>query len=433
MYKHSVRIDRRKCVGCINCIKTCPTEAIRVQKGKAKILDDRCIDCGICLTSCPHHAMVAVTSRMSVLEEFKYNIIIPSPALYSQFRNLEDLGDLYEGLYAMGFDAIYEEAKAAEIVAEAVRRYLKSGQAEFPLIDCSCPVIPRLIAALYPNLIDNLSPFVSPVEAAARISKKEFCENIGAAPEEVGVFYISPCAAKMTHIRTPVGVEKSEINGVFSVRDIYAELINLMGKVSSEREISNRAGAFGLGTAVVGGTSIAVGTKHYLAVDGINNVIDCLEELENERLTGLKFLECTACSGGCVGGPLVFENQFVAKNRNRTIANAQSRTDFEQDEHITKYVDSDLIRYDNPIEPKNVMTLSDDVLEAMRMMDQLEEINRHLPGLDCGSCGSPTCRTLAEDIVKGQAVEMDCIFKLRDRVRLMAQEMVDIASATKRG
>ena len=108
MYKHSVRIDRRKCVGCINCIKTCPTEAIRVQKGKATILDDRCIDCGICLTSCPHHAMVAVTSRMNVLEEFKYNIVIPSPALYSQFHNLEDLSDVYEGLYAMGFDAIYE-------------------------------------------------------------------------------------------------------------------------------------------------------------------------------------------------------------------------------------------------------------------------------------------------------------------------------------
>jgi len=377
--------------------------------------------------------MVAVTSRMSVLEDFTYNIVIPSPALFSQFRNLDDIGDLYAGLYAMGFDFIYEEAKAAEIVAEATRRYLKSGRAEFPLIDCSCPVIPRLVAALFPNLIDNLSPFISPVEAAARISKQEFCERTGALPEEVGVFYISPCAAKMTHIRTPIGVSKSEINGVFSVRDIYAELINIMGKVEADHEIPYPAGAFGLGTPVVGGMSVAVGTKHYLAVDGINNVIDCMEELEDERLTGLKFLECMACSGGCVGGPLVFENQFVAKNRNRTVANAHPRSDFETDAHIAKYVDSDLIRFDNSIEPKNVMQLSENVLEAMRMMEQLEEINRRLPGLDCGSCGSPTCRTLAEDIVKGQAVEMDCIFKLRDRVRLMAQEMVDIASATKRG
>lgn len=368
-----------------------------------------------------------------MLEDFTYNIVIPSPALYSQFRNLDDLGDMYAGLYAMGFDFIYEEAKAAEIIAEATRRYMKSGRAEFPLIDCSCPVIPRLVAALFPNLIDNLSPFISPVEAAARISKKEFCEKTGALPEEVGVFYISPCAAKMTHIRTPIGVSRSEINGVFSVRDIYAELINLMGKVEADREIPYPAGVFGLSTPVVGGMSIAAGTKHYLAVDGINNVIDCMEELEDERLTGLKFLECMACSGGCVGGPLVFENQFVAKNRNRSIANAHPRRELEQDEHITKYVDSELIRFDNAIEPRNFMQLSENVVEAMSMMEKLEEISKRLPGLDCGSCGSPTCRTLAEDIVKGQAVEMDCIFKLRDRVRLMAQEMVDIASATKRG
>ena len=79
------------------------------------------------------------------------------------------------------------------------------------------------------------------------------------------------------------------------------------------------------------------------------------------------------------------------------------------------------------------MKLSDDVVEAMRMMDKLEAINKTLPGLDCGSCGSPTCRTLAEDIVKGSAVEMDCIFKMRDKVRQMAQEMVDLAGANKRG
>ena len=63
----------------------------------------------------------------------------------------------------------------------------------------------------------------------------------------------------------------------------------------------------------------------------------------------------------------------------------------------------------------------------------MEEINRSLPGLDCGSCGSPSCRTLAEDIVRGQAVEMDCIFKLRDKLRILAQELADLASAEKRG
>ena len=35
---HSVRLDEEKCEGCTNCIKRCPTEAIRVRNGKAHII-----------------------------------------------------------------------------------------------------------------------------------------------------------------------------------------------------------------------------------------------------------------------------------------------------------------------------------------------------------------------------------------------------------
>ncbi len=434
MYKHSVRVDKRKCVGCTNCIKNCHTEAIRVQNGKAKIMDERCIDCGQCLTVCPHHAMVAVTTPQSSRREFKYNIAVPSSTLYAQFRNLTDLGDVYAALYALGFDAIYEEAKAAEILAEAMNRYLRTSDAVYPVISCSCPVVPRLITAMYPNLIDNLSPFVASHELAARVARAEFCETMDVPSDEVGVFYISPCAAVMTHVRSPIGIQKSAIDGVFSVRDMYAEIINVIGKTDTPlRSIPYRAGAFGLGSAVVGGLSSAVGTEHYLAVDGMNHIIQCLDEIDNERLTELTLLEALACPGGCVGGPLTFENQFVAKNRNRRIANSQPRLDATRDPHIGKYLENDILLNDTAFTPRNVSKLSDDVVEAMRMLEKLEAINHTLPGLDCGSCGSPSCRTLAEDIVRGYAVEMDCIFKLRDKVRQMAQEMVDLAGAQKRG
>ena len=434
MYRHSVRIDWRKCVGCTNCIKTCPTEAIRVQQGKAKMMDERCIDCGRCLSACPHHAMVSVTTPVSALGTFKYNIVIPSTTLYSQFKGLEELEDIYAGLYAMGFDAIYEEAKAVEIFSEAISRYIHSSDAVYPVIPCACPVVPRLITAMYPNLIDNLAPFVAPNEIAARVAKEEFCEAVGVTRNEVGAYYISACAAEMTQIKNPLGISKSEVNGVLSVRDVFTTLRNYIGKnETNPRKIAYRAGAFGLGAAVIGGISSAVGTGHHLAVDGIYNIIQCLDEIDNERLSDLVLMEPLACAGGCIGGPLSVENQFVAKNRNRRIANSQPRLDLDNDEHVQKYIGSPLIRFDKEFQPFNMMKLSDDVVEAMRMMDRLECINKNLPGPDCGSCGSPTCRTLAEDIVRGHAVEMDCIFKLRDKVRQMAQEMVDLASAQKRG
>lgn len=434
MYTHSVRIDKRKCVGCTSCIKTCPTEAIRVQQGKARVLADRCIDCGRCIVYCHHHAVVSVTTPLEALGEFKYNICIPSASFYAQFRMLTSPEELFPSLYGMGFDAIYEEAKAAEIVAEATRHYLRTSDAIFPLITTNCPVIPRLITSLYPNLIDNLSPFLPPNEVAARIAKREFSEATGVPVNEIGAYYISPCAAQTTHVRNPLGVEKSELDGVFSSRDIYAKIIATIGNVTSQpNTVMFPASAFGIGSAVIGGFSSAVGTEHYLAVDGVHSIIQCLEEIESERLGDLQLFEAMACNGGCVGGPLNFENQFVAKNRNRRIAYSQPREDLEADGHVEKYIRSNLIRYEKPFEPHDILKLSDDVIDAARMTEKLEEITRSLPGLDCGSCGSPTCRTLAEDIVKGSAVEMDCIFKLRDKVRQMAQEMVDLASANKRG
>ena len=47
-FYHSVRLEPSLCKGCINCIKRCPTEAIRVRGGKAVIAPERCIDCGEC-------------------------------------------------------------------------------------------------------------------------------------------------------------------------------------------------------------------------------------------------------------------------------------------------------------------------------------------------------------------------------------------------
>ena len=48
LINHSVTLDKNKCKGCTACLKRCPTEAIRIRDGKAKILQDLCIDCGEC-------------------------------------------------------------------------------------------------------------------------------------------------------------------------------------------------------------------------------------------------------------------------------------------------------------------------------------------------------------------------------------------------
>ena len=60
--------------------------------------------------------------------------------------------------------------------------------------------------------------------------------------------------------------------------------------------------------------------------------------------------------------------------------------------------------------------LSEDRFEAMRMMQRIDEIYKMLPQIDCGSCGAPTCRAFAEDVVKGECQIDDCVVLLRQRL-----------------
>ena len=51
------KIDADKCTGCEACIESCPSEAIKMEDGKAVIDNDACVDCGVCVDECPVEAI----------------------------------------------------------------------------------------------------------------------------------------------------------------------------------------------------------------------------------------------------------------------------------------------------------------------------------------------------------------------------------------
>lgn len=125
-YYHSVTLDKDKCKGCTNCIKRCPTEAIRVRDGKAMIINERCIDCGECILICPYHAKIAVTDPLSIIDSYPYKIALPAPSLYGQFKDIKDINKILNSLIEIGFDQVFEVARAAEFVSEYIKEILNS-------------------------------------------------------------------------------------------------------------------------------------------------------------------------------------------------------------------------------------------------------------------------------------------------------------------
>lgn len=421
-YFHSVVLEEDKCCGCTNCIKRCPTEAIRVRDGKAHIITERCIDCGECIRVCPHHAKKARSDSIEEIEKFKYKIAIPAPALFGQFNNMDDIDIVLNGLLKLGFDSVYEVSRGAELVSQATRQLIRENKLKHPIISSACPAVVRLIKQRFPDLCENVMPMKAPMEVSAMLAKKYAMEETELPMEDIGAFFITPCPAKVTEINRPMDVNKrSYCDGAIAISKIYPKLTSAMDKLTNIEPLAN-SGVIGVGWATSGGESAAMLGDRYLAADGIENVIRVLEELEDERIRNVDFVELNACTGGCVGGVLTVENPYVAQARIHTL-----RKYLPVSQNHLKDGVPDKMMWDKPLEyDENVLSLDKDINKAMEMMEQIEKIEASLPGLDCGSCGAPSCHAMAEDIVKGSAKETECIFKLREQIQQVYRDLMQM-------
>ena len=420
---HSVTLDKDKCKGCINCIKRCPTEAIRVRNKKAYIIPERCIDCGECIRVCPHHAKRATCDSLDIIHQFKYTIALPAPTLYGQFNNLDDVDILLRALIDFGFNEVYEVAKAAELVSAATRKMMRDGNLPRPVISSACPAVTRLIRVRFPNLVDHVLPLNAPVELAARLAKEEAQKKTGLPPSDIGAIFISPCPAKVTASKMPLGIKHSEVSAVVSISDIYPKLLPLMHLSKSDDEIMIQSGKIGVSWGTSSGEASGLLSDSYLAADGIENVIRVLENLEDERFSNLEFIELNACSGGCVGGVLTVENPYIAKTKLKRIAKYLPVSMNHLDTIPQNAV------WDTALEYAPVLTLDSDMQKALEKMNELEQIEADLPGLDCGSCGAPSCRALAEDVVRGVASPDDCIFKYKESIENLVRDIRKIEAS----
>ena len=223
----------------------------------------------------------------------------------------------------------------------------------------------------------------------------------------------------MTYVKSPLGIDKSQIDKVLAIKEVYPILLEHMTHDESKLKPLAASGRIGIGWSNAGGESAGLITDNYLACDGIMSALRVLGDLEDEKFHGLKFVVERLQRRMRGRNPLTVENPYVAtaksKKLHRYLPVAQTHaSNFDDiDYHWSSFVE---------YEP-TVFLICRSFRESLEMMGLIEELTEQLPGLDCGSCGAPTCRALAEDIVRGEATRTDCIYAFHEYINTLSKEI----------
>jgi iron only hydrogenase large subunit-like protein len=411
-FHHALKFKYELCIGCSHCTGVCPTAAIHVQNGKPILDPNRCIDCGRCYLSCPVNAIYIDQDDFQTIYKYKYPVLLVPSFFSSQFQERISNKAILSAFYHLGFKKVFEVERSVNLLKERYRELLQNENTDKPVISSFCPAIVRLIQVKFPSLVNNISRIKPPLDITALFIKKSL-ENEGVDPKDIGIFYVTPCAAKIAAIKSPVGEDKSVIDGVINMNYMYNKVLRTIKQgeyklVVDEDDfhtLSNESILFPLTTGEVR----LLDTGRNLAIDEVHNVSDFLEKLENEDIDDLDFLELRACDESCAGGILCAGNRFLIaeRQRKRVIKNPSTPYTDVMSEY-NEYLNQNMTV--GPVLPRSMDKLDDDISVAMRKMKKAFEINAHLPQVDCRICGYQTCKELATAIVNQNAELNQCVF-----------------------
>ena len=416
-YTHAIRINTDKCIGCSHCMRVCPTQAIRIVNGFADIMPERCVDCGECFRVCPQRAVYVKDDGLAAVNAGEYRIALVPSVFIGQFPSEYSATQILEAVKEVGFDDVFEVEQAVDFMK---KEYKTASQLNVlhPLISSYCPAVVRLIQVQYPALTEEILQLKAPHDIAA-LYLRESAVGKGIHPDHIFIYYVTPCAAKIVAAKAPVGETTSPISGTINMKEMY----NKVSKIILGEKKPGLHKTYANMTPDSVNWSLSGTEKKYfpgraLAIDGMENVIEFLDKLESGQISDIDFLEMRACDQGCAGGILCPGNRFLAVER---LEQRQKKLQKLKNENDGR-VNNALMEYENalqansktdPVYPRDGLLLDEDMEKALRKMDRIKKLLTYLPGFDCGACGAPSCRSLAEDIVKSKASISHCVFVQR--------------------
>jgi len=374
--------------------------------------EEICVDCGTCISVCPSGAIVPIADAVAEISDFKYKVVVPSPVLYSQFDTSIHPYIIHLAFKELGFDDVVDVITSTAVLAGALIKYIERYRGRLPLISSFCPSVLRLIQVKYPDLVELVVPLDVPREVTAREIRKNLPTRVGLKQQDIGVIYVASCPAKIVSIKQPAEKARSYFNGVVSIKDVYSVLLPHVIAIKERFDESQapKDFSFNPGWVTMGSITRSAGMDNWLAVSGMDHVKRILDDIENSRLRNIDFVEARAHMLGCIGGPYVVENPYLARaNIIKQRQKYEKHIEIDYDD-IDRKLKEGYYLLEKPVLPRPTRYFDTDLETSIKRMRERERVYQKLPQTDCGCCGAPTCMAFAEDFVRGEAKLTDCIF-----------------------
>lgn len=416
-FHHALQFKYDLCIGCAHCTGVCPTGAIHVEDGHPHLNPNRCVDCGRCYQACPVNAIYIEQDDFNTVYDYKYPVLLLPSIFTAQFEEKIKERTILSAIYHLGFKHVFEVEKSVDFIKEEMKKTVHENNGYKPIISTFCPAVVRLIQVRFPVLVPNLYLVKPPLDLTALYIQKLLTEEDNVPAEDIGIFYVAPCAAKIAAIKSPATEEKSPVSGVINMNYLYSKVMRVIKQgeyqlCDDSRIRYHRLTKSSLKFTLTTGEVSLLNEGRNLAIDGIHNVSDFLEKLEDEDIQDIDFLELRACDESCAGGILCANNRFLMAERQRNRMHKSPEEIDAEDNDLLNYVDylSEHRRVLGTVEPRSMDKMDDNVAVAMKKMRRAFEINQNLPQVDCRICGYQSCKALSEAVVNGQAQIEQCVF-----------------------
>ena len=401
-------LKKSNCKNCYKCIRHCPVKAIRFSGNQAHIIGNECILCGHCFVVCPQNAKEIVdgTEKARVLLQSGEPVVVSlAPSFIANYEGV-GIESMRRGLKKLGFYDVEETAIGATMVKTEYERMIREEERDIIITSC-CHSINLLIQKHFPSALEYLADVMSPMQA--------HCADIKKRIPNAKTVFIGPCVAKKDEAEYYEGLVDAVLTFEELTNWLKAESIELEREADHTPE--SRARFFPTTGGVLKTMAQNAPGYTYIALDGVENCIAALKDIESGRLHKC-FIEMSACVGSCIGGPVMEKYHSTSPIKDYvTIADYAGQRDFD----VEQPAPMNLKKHFTMIEPKLAKPTETEIMTVLRQMGKFRPSDE----LNCGSCGYNSCREKAIAIIQGKAEISMCLPFLKDKAESFSDTIVN--------